>query len=412
MSTPVLKAARHRDFYRNLDAILREVGEAQGVESLLKHLLDEATKVFEGTVGIVSGRLYRDDGDSFVVVHSIGSRGADILGYRVPRTYPIFADLNRHEVSYFAPDDHRLDVELERSLGVGHFASFFVGLENQYVVSFGYVPTADPEELALTLNTLRYAIDHRLRELSFQDQLKQTRTIQVSLLPAEPPPFEGYELAGHSIPAEEVGGDIFDFIPIDANLLGVAIGDASGHGLPAALQARDVVIGLRMGVQRDLKITAVARKLNHVIHQSGLTSRFVSVFYGELEQSGNFVYINAGHEPALLLREEGSCAELRSTGIVMGPLADVEFRRELVHLDPGDTLLLYTDGVVERNGAEGEYGLARLQDHARELLGARTPVQRIPAALLERAFRFGQDLPWADDATVVVVRRGNRDSSG
>jgi serine phosphatase RsbU (regulator of sigma subunit) len=407
VSTPAPPAARHRDFYRHLDAILRQIDRERGLESMLKHILDESTKVFATSLGIESGRLYREDGDAFVIVHSIGSKGPDILGRRVPRNYAIFEDLNRHEVSYFDPGDPRLDPELEQGLGVGHFASFFVDPEHQYVVSFGYGPGFDRQELELALNTLRYAIDHRLRELGYENQLKQTRTIQVSLLPAHPPEFEGYELAGHSIPAEEVGGDVFDFLPIDANLLGVMIGDASGHGLPAALQARDVVIGLRMGVQRDLKITSVARKLNRVIHQSGLTSRFVSVFYGEVERNGNFVFINAGHEPGLVLRSDGSRLELRSTGIVMGPVGDADFRREMVTLGTGDLLLLYTDGVVERTGPGGEYGLPRLEAHARELMQSGTPFSEFPQALLDRPYRFGRDLPWVDDATVVVLRRGS-----
>ena len=106
--------------------------------------------------------------------------------------------------------------------------------------------------------------------------------------------FAGYDLAARSVAADEVGGDFYDFEDFGSDMLGVSIGDASGHGLPAALLVRDVVTGLRMGIEKELKVAHVFEKLNRVIHRSRLSSRFVSVFYGELER---------GREPRL--RERG-----------------------------------------------------------------------------------------------------------
>src|SRR6185503_5413690 len=94
--------------------------------------------------------------------------------------------------------------------------------------------------------------------------------IQQSLLVEQAPDFAGYEIAFRSIPAEEVGGDFCDFNVLDNDILGLAIGDASGHGLPAALLVRDVVIGMRMGIERELKVAPVLTKLNRVIHRSRL----------------------------------------------------------------------------------------------------------------------------------------------
>ena len=123
--------------------------------------------------------------------------------------------------------------------------------------------------------------------------------IQQSLLVEEPPDFPGYDIACRSVPADEVGGDFYDFHDL-AEVLAVSIGDASGHGLPAALLVRDVVTGLRMGIERDMKIVHVFERLNQVIHRTRLSSRFVWVFYGELESDGNLVYVNAGHQPPML----------------------------------------------------------------------------------------------------------------
>jgi sigma-B regulation protein RsbU (phosphoserine phosphatase) len=402
-----IAALRHKNFYRALEGILRSIDEEQGLESMLTTILAKiGDQVLEVETGIRSGRLYKKDGDEYVVVRSFGARGKKILGTRIPTSYPVLAELSHSKVTYFLSDDAAVDQEFESRIGVGNFAAFYLEPDHRYIAAFGIDDQADVAEATLTINALRYAIARRLRETSLEGQLREVRDIQISLLPAEAPVFEGFEIAGHSIPAEEVGGDIFDFLPLGPDLLGVAVGDASGHGLPAALQARDVITGLRMGVEKDFKITAVMRRLNHVIHRSGLTSRFVSLFYGEVERTGNFVYVNAGHDPVLLLRSGGSFEELRSTGIVMGPLADAEYGRQLVHVDPGDTLVLYTDGIVERLDAERdeEFGIERLIASVRRGLEER-PIAEVPDAVLEEVRTFGRGSAWQDDVTLVLVHR-------
>lgn len=401
------RAVRHRDFYRKLSGILRGIDRAQGLESMLTQILDSVTQEFSGDLGILSGRLYRDEADELVIVRSFGAKGKELIGQAIPRDYPILKELSENDVLYCPPDDPRLDPELEESLGVRHFAAFYVGLERQYLAAFGFDDTGEAQEIVLTLSALRYAIQHRLRELELADQLREARAIQMSSLPGRAPDFEGFEIAGLSEPAEEVGGDILDFLTIDEHLLGIAMGDASGHGLPAALQARDVITGLRMGVERDLKITAVMRRLNSVIHRGGLTSRFVSLFYGELESNGNFVYVNAGHDPGVILRANGDMESLGSTGLVMGPVENVSFRRELAHLSPGDLVLLYTDGVTERMGSSGELGLAGVLEFLREELDSGEEFASLPHRLLRRVRAFGEDLPWTDDVSLLILRRRN-----
>jgi sigma-B regulation protein RsbU (phosphoserine phosphatase) len=231
----------------------------------------------------------------------------------------------------------------------------------------------------------------------------QAAEIQQSLLLDDPPDFAGYDIACRSIPADEVGGDFFDFQVLEDDTLAVAVGDASGHGLPAALLVRDVVTGLRMGIAKDLKLGPVFEKLNEVIHRSHLSSRFVSVFYGELERNGNLIFINAGHQAPLLFLEDRVQA-LTTGGTVIGPLPAVRFKRGFAHVDRGATLVLVTDGIIERRNAAGEFfGEERLQQLVSENRALSAE------ALLERVFetvgRWGGGGPWEDDATLVVVRR-------
>jgi sigma-B regulation protein RsbU (phosphoserine phosphatase) len=259
------------------------------------------------------------------------------------------------------------------------------------------------EELDFTLNTIRAALGSRFMEERVRGSFRQAAEIQGSLLLDEPPPFPGFELAARSIPAEEVGGDFFDFLAFGDELLGLSIGDASGHGLPAALLVRDVVTGLRMGLEKDLKVGYVFSKLNRVIHRSNLSSRFVSVFYGELETTGNLIYVNAGHPPPLLF-SKGRVLELSTGGTVIGPMPEARFRRGVAYMDPGDVLVLCTDGILERHdGGSEDFGDRRLVEIVQGATGL--PAADILGQLFEEAWRYGEGLPWEDDVTAVVVRR-------
>jgi sigma-B regulation protein RsbU (phosphoserine phosphatase) len=171
----------------------------------------------------------------------------------------------------------------------------------------------------------------------------------------------------------------------------------------------DVVTGLRMGIERELKIAHVFKKLNQVIHRSRLSSRFISVFYGELESDGNLVYVNAGHQPPILFFKDlkpGQPCELELTvgGTVIGPLPEVRFRRGFARVRPGEVLTLCTDGILERRDAAGEFfGVDRLRAAVRE-----TQTQSAQAVLdriFEASQTWGDGRPWEDDATVVVLKR-------
>jgi phosphoserine phosphatase RsbU/P len=144
-------------------------------------------------------------------------------------------------------------------------------------------------------------LNYRLHAAVMKNNIQQAALIQQSLLPSSPPQITGYEIAAQSFPAEAVGGDFFDFTVFDNDVFSVAVGDASGHGLPAALMVRDVVTGLRMGVEKEMKMAESLQKLNNVIHRSALSSSFVSLFYGEIESNGNLFSVNAGHAPSFLV---------------------------------------------------------------------------------------------------------------
>jgi serine phosphatase RsbU (regulator of sigma subunit) len=258
-------------------------------------------------------------------------------------------------------------------------------------------------ELGAALSALDYALSQHLRRRQLEDLLDQARAIQISLLPPGRPEFGDFDIAAVSVPAESVGGDLYDFLFLDAETLAFAVADASGHGFPAALQARDVATGLRMGAERDLKITRTVEKLNRIIHRSGLVTRFVSLFFGELELNGNLSYINAGHPPPLLLDDRGF-QELTVGGMILGPTPDALYKLGFAHVDRGAVLVAFTDGVVERARPDGEhFGVQRVQEWME--VWREGPADRAVNDLLAALKKFGGDAPFEDDVTLMFARR-------
>lgn len=257
-------------------------------------------------------------------------------------------------------------------------------------------------QLASVLTSFHYAFGQHRKRRDLEDLFAQARAIQLSMLPPGRPVFGDFDIAAVSVPAQSVGGDLYDFLHVDNDTLGIAVADSSGHGLPAALQARDVATGLRMGVERDLKLQRVVEKLNRIIHRSGLVSRFISLIFGELEKNGNFTYINAGHPPGLL-RDRRGFNELSVGGTLLGPQPDAVYKLGFAHLDRGASLALYTDGVVERGVESGEeFGASRV----REWMDAwpAGPAHEATADLIARVTAYGGG-PMEDDLTAVYIHR-------
>jgi sigma-B regulation protein RsbU (phosphoserine phosphatase) len=250
---------------------------------------------------------------------------------------------------------------------------------------------------------IQYAVQHQLRRHDLEDAFERARAIQTSLLPPAKPEFGEFDILAFSRPAHEVGGDLYDFIRLDESTLGIAVADASGHGLPAALQARDVITGLRMGAERDLRLTRTVEKLNRVIHRSGLTSRFVSLVFAELEDNGTLLYVNAGHPPPLLC-DDGGVHDLSIGGTLLGPWPEAAYKMGFAHIDRGAMLVLYTDGVIERRSRSGEmFGAERLRawllEHREQ--PATSALDDLTRALDAHSGRTQAE----DDTTIVIVRR-------
>ena len=357
--------------YRRLDGLFAEVEGPRPRKKVMESFLEDFFRAFREDLRLGGGLLYGPRRDDLELLGEVG----DLRGARPPETLdPALPPLRlvfQHGVYIFADP---FDADGPARFGLlapGAAAGVAIGRRpHRYVLLLLLGTGWVREELDFTLNTVRAALGSRMVEERLRGGLTEAAEIQQSLLLEEPPTFGGYEIAARSLPAEEVGGDFFDFLPFDDELLGFAVGDASGHGLPAALLVRDVVTGLRMGIEKDLKVAEVFARLNRVIHRSNLSSRFVSRV---LRRAGGGRATWCTSTPGTRRRccsPATRTVELETGGTVIGPLPEVRFRQGLARLEPGDVLVLCTDGILERRNRAGDFfGQERLEGAVREAWG-------------------------------------------
>jgi sigma-B regulation protein RsbU (phosphoserine phosphatase) len=393
-----------RDLMGNVEDVVAAIEPSDDLDLTVRQLAVEIISRFRHELGVFGGRVYRRDGGDYRLEAAFPDEGGTApLGLAVPESYaPIQVLLDRRTI-YWSRDDPRLDRTIEEALGVKEFAAIEVS-DGTYVLAFDIEPGRDHGDVLISLGILRHVINQKLREEKIDSALREARRIQSSILPRRIPKFGQFEIACRSKPMEIVGGDYYDLIELTDKILGVAVADVSGHGLPAALLVRDVYMGLRMGMSRDLKIARILEQLNTIIHNSRLTSRFVSMFYGELDQSGTLIYVNAGHPPPIYLPAAGGLRFLTEGGAVLGPIQDATYERGFVSLGPGDRIVIYTDGIVEAESASGEeFGVDRLLDIVRE--GDDESAKRLLDRVFAAVGEFTAHRPADDDRTLLVLRQ-------
>jgi serine phosphatase RsbU (regulator of sigma subunit) len=265
-------------------------------------------------------------------------------------------------------------------------------------------------ELASAFNRMAHGLKER-RRLSAEretlaSELRVARTIQQRLFPGEVPQIPGLEVAGVSIPSREIGGDSYDYLRWGEGLL-VSVADVAGKGVPAALLMSNLQAGLRGQAHRPAALGQVLQELNALIFASTDPGRFITLAIANIDPVANrLVYANAGHNAPLVCRRDGTIEFLAESGLLLGVLANAEYDETETSLAPGDTLVLYTDGVVEAQNAAGEFfGDDRLRTLLAEPPANGGSAAAIRDRIVDSVNTFaGIDGP-GDDLTVVVVRR-------
>jgi phosphoserine phosphatase RsbU/P len=257
---------------------------------------------------------------------------------------------------------------------------------------------------AIRVENARLAEKH-LEQERLERELQVASEIQQRFQPTAAPVLNGYELQGISFPCYEIGGDYYDFIQRANGKLVVTLGDVSGKGTAAALLMSSLHAAVHAQVEAHDSPVKTIESINRYLVESIPANRFVTLFYAELDpKAGTLAFLNAGHNPPLIVHPGGTMEQLASGGLPLGIMADADFREGRTKLEPGDVLVIYSDGVSEAVNPEGEeFGPTRLYEVvARNLDASAAGIRdRIESALT----KFCQGTPAADDITLVICKR-------
>jgi len=257
---------------------------------------------------------------------------------------------------------------------------------------------------AIRVENARLA-EARLQQERLERELQLAMEIQQRFQPTAPPVVPGYELQGISFPCYEIGGDYYDFIEREDGRLVIALGDVSGKGTAAALLMSSLHASVHAQAGSHETLSETISAVNRYLADNIPANRFVTLFYAELDPaSGNLSFLNAGHNPPLIVHAAGTVEQLASGGLPLGIKRNAEYREGRTQMQRGDVLVIYSDGVTEAASPTGEeFGSTRLYEVvSRNIEASAAGVRdRIESALT----KFSQGTQAADDITLVIVKR-------
>jgi steroid delta-isomerase-like uncharacterized protein len=267
----------------------------------------------------------------------------------------------------------------------------------------GVAPQSVNEAVARNLTWRFRAAEAQERE-RIDQELQVAHQIQQELLPESVPELDGWRIAPYYGPAREVGGDFYDFVELPSGRLGLIVGDATGHGMPAALVMATTRGMLRAVVQSLESPGEVLARVNEALVADIPLSTFVTCFYGILDpQSGRFRYANAGHNLPCR-RHDDQADELRARGMPLGLMPGMSYEEKEIELEKGESVLFYSDGLVEAHNPQREmFGFPRL----RQLVAEHAEEGSLVDFLMDelRSFTGGDGWEQEDDITLVTLRR-------
>jgi sigma-B regulation protein RsbU (phosphoserine phosphatase) len=237
-----------------------------------------------------------------------------------------------------------------------------------------------------------------------EGQLEVARQVQLELLPASDPKLEGFDICAWNFSTEEVSGDYYDWVSIYEDQIGLVIADVSGKGVPAALLMAFLRASLRAAIHIGYAPHISMAKVNYLLWESIERNQFVTAFYGVLDASNKtLAYTNAGHNPPLVMNRDGTAYFIERGGLPLGMFRNTRYYEYYQSIEPGQTLVLYTDGVTEATGIKGEeYGRDRLEEAVRT--NRHLSAKDLIAAIQQDVLVWTDGRGASDDMTFFIVK--------
>jgi sigma-B regulation protein RsbU (phosphoserine phosphatase) len=407
----------------DLLALISKVGITLLASATLNETLQQvASLVFEAVPAERCSIMMRDEGgkELKVAVARLRDRQGEVGEIRVSRT--IMEEVVGHGKSVLTADaqqDPRLMSSTMTLQGIRSVLAVPLGVgEKVFGIIYADSPIAESrftEDHLKVLTTLASVaairvenarlMEEQIQRERLEQELQLASEIQQRFQPTAPPVVPGYELQGISFPCYEIGGDYYDFIQRGDGRLVVTLGDVSGKGTAAALLMSSLHAAVHAQAASHNSLAETISAVNNYLADNTPTNRFVTLFYAELDpQTGGLSFINAGHNPPLIVHHAGTVENLAAGGLPLGIRQDAEYREGRTQLQPSDVLVIYSDGVSEATSPQGEeFGTDRLYEVvARNLDASAAGIRdRIEAALT----KWAQGTPAGDDITLVIVKR-------
>jgi sigma-B regulation protein RsbU (phosphoserine phosphatase) len=312
--------------------------------------------------------------------------------------------VNPHEFEWARENDISVTIpmisggELIGTLNVGKKSS-----TEDYTTEDLDILTQASNQTALALQNMKLQSAY-LEKKRMDKELEMARNIQKQLMPQTIPPVEKLELCGDSRPCNEVAGDYFDVIKIDNNYTVIVVADVSGKGAGAAMIMANLQASVRLGVHLSDKLGDFVTRVNDLIYANTSPSEFITFFMGIWDPAKQVLYyVNAGHNPPLLIDKENKVTTLDATGIVMGILPSQPYEEKYVRIYEGSTLVIYTDGLEEAFNHEGEqFGQQRIIDTI--IKNKDASCRSIIKSLNDEVLMFSEGVPIHDDVTMIVAK--------
>ncbi|MCI0494518.1 SpoIIE family protein phosphatase [candidate division KSB1 bacterium] len=246
--------------------------------------------------------------------------------------------------------------------------------------------------------------EETLEKQRMEEELAIAREIQQKLLPQKCTVLERYDISAINVSSRQVSGDYFDCIELSSEIVCLAIADVSGKGTGASLLMANLQATLHALIEANVSLPEIAGKINNLIYRNTTYDKFITFFFGFLNVKENtFTYVNAGHNPPILMREDGSIKLLDVGGLLLGMMPNMPYQQETVSLVPGDWIVMYTDGVTEAtNNADEEFEEQRLIATVR--MNRDHTAEQMRDKILSEVKEFSEDQPQNDDITMLLLK--------
>lgn len=412
--------------YQLLRDLSFKVKDTLDLNVILNHLLDSLKSVIDyDAAGIfvlsediehpdyhfpnqtIAGIAKRGYEDHPIEADEMLSKGKGIIGHVIKTRKSLILEDVRSDIRYVIGRKETLSeiavpiIRNERAIGA-------LDVESDKLSAFDYHHQEILEFFAdASAISLEKAILHNqiLEKKKLEEQMQMAKDVQSSLLPANSPEIEGYDIAGICIPTFDIGGDYYDYIALDEKNVALIIADVSGDGIPAALIMASFRAMLRNQLKSNTNPAEIMNVLNLQIADVSRKRDFITAFYGKLNFTEHkFNFVNCGHNPPILIKSDGKIILLEVGGPSLNIIKDIKYNSDSVDLEEGDQIIFYTDGVTEIFGADSkEFGFERLRN---VLLESRNKsAGEIIEFVVESTRNFSGTKYYRDDFTIVVLKR-------